>query len=184
MEGTGSNAKILFLVKFSLYCKILLTWGYKSESTAPDFPVAVFPSDTVTTQGTKHPARFIRTEFSRVLERHFLLYLYSIMLNILWNEKQVFPSLLLMYSSCSEIVFLLNLLMLEDSSEVKIIITKTRLQKHNEKLLPNPCIPWNVLHSCSHCCPYFPPNSVAEACSCQTRWGRFAHNILFQILKI
>lgn len=88
-----------------LHCKILLTWGYKSESIAPDFPVAVFPSDAVTTEGTKHPAHFIRTEFSRVPGRQFLLYLYSIMVNVLWNEKQVFPSLLLKYCSCREMMF-------------------------------------------------------------------------------
>lgn len=157
--------KLLLFVLFYLFCKILLIWDYKSESIPPNFPVAVFPSDTVTTEGNKHPAPFISIELSRVLERQFLLYLYSIMLNVLWNEKQVFPRLLLKYCSFREITYLLQIFW-----HLRVAVKyffffffakfkKSTAKNNTQKQKPKPH-PHTLLHSLSsHCIHTSSPHS-------------------------
>lgn len=45
------------------------------EAIPPNFPVRTFPPDAVTTEGTKPPAHFVTTNFSRVVEMQFLLFI-------------------------------------------------------------------------------------------------------------
>lgn len=177
--------KLLLFVLFYLFCKILLIWDYKSESIPPNFPVAVFPSDTVTTEGNKHPAPFISIELSRVLERQFLLYLYSIMLNVLWNEKQVFPRLLLKYCSFREITYLLQIFWhLRVAVKYFFFFFLQSLKKAQQKTTPKSKSPNPIPIPSStpslptvFILPHPTPVKVQEACSFQTRWGRLAHNI-------
>lgn len=76
------------------------------EAIPPNFPVRTFPPDAVTTEGTEPPAHFVTTNFSRVVEMQFLLFIQR------YGKCTLrFLGLLLKYCSCrADVFFLLNFL--------------------------------------------------------------------------